>query len=91
MAVTPPRRYARTMGLLGPASLTERPARVVGTVQRGGEFMPAECWKCHAAWIEMSYWEARCLCGAGWVRTVGEITRPSRSAKVGTILPTEEQ
>ena len=76
----PKRHRVQRTGLLGVATYSERPARVPGTVQRGGEAMPTECWKCRGRWIETAYWEARCLCGARWYRLVGEVRAIPRGA-----------
>ena len=75
-----PRHRVQQTGLLGAATWSERPARVHGTVQRGGDAMPMECPKCHSRWIETTYWEARCLCGARWYRLVGEVRPVPRGA-----------
>ena len=77
-----PRRHrVQRTGLLGAVTQTWRPVRVLGTEQRGGDIMPPECPKCHAPWLETSYWEARCLCGRWWYRTVGEMRRPDRASE----------
>lgn len=71
-------RSLNITGLLGSAAHSLRPALVDGAIQHGGEVIPATCTKCGAPWFVQTYWEARCLCGRTFYRTVGVIRRPTR-------------
>ena len=71
------RRSYDRMGLVFGDLTSTRPAALEGATQHGGEIMPAQCTKCQAPWFETTYWEARCLCGRRFYRTVGVIQRKS--------------
>ena len=70
----PGRKRLQVEGLLGPATQSWEPIRVVGTEQRGGpEDPPEHCPNCSmgAPHWQRGYWASLCVCGARWVRTTG--------------------
>lgn len=71
-----PRHRVQSMGLLGPVTWTDRPARIIGVAQHGGPVPPPVCDKCGSRWWEAGPWECHCLCGRVWYRTVGELDPP---------------
>ncbi len=68
------------IGVVGEAMRSFRPSLLEGAVQHAGEAIPPHCPKCHSEWFAVDEWEARCLCGRRFYRTVGTIRRKPKEA-----------